>query len=123
MIVPRTPALMAVVLDDSLAEMHSAVLEGADDASRATTGLRGVAIEMGMPVRGVGTEVVAVKDAAVPRASDACSRRGEGAQPAGLDLGERLASVPVEERACAPLLMGEDFPPTGTAFRLRLGRR
>lgn len=122
MIVVDTSALMEIVLDAPLAEACSAVLESADDAAISAgtlaealivAGRRGVGREMEMLVRGVGIEVVAVTDAAARRVSDAYSKWGKGMHPAGLNFGDCFAYALAEERACALLFVGEDFPRTG----------
>ncbi len=128
MIVVDTSALMEIVLDAPSAEACSAVLESADEASMSAgtlaealivAGRRGVSREMETLVRGVGIEVVAVTDAGARRVSDAYSRWGKGVHPAGLNFGDCFAYALAEERACALLFVGEDFPRTGVASCLR----
>lgn len=122
MIVVDTSALMEIVLDAPLAEACSAVLESVDDASISAGTLaealivawrRGVGREMETLVRGVGIEVVAVTDAVARRVSDAYSKWGKGVHPAGLNFGDCFAYALAEERTCALLFVGEDFPRTG----------
>jgi ribonuclease VapC len=123
-IVVDTSALMAIVLDEALAEACSAVLEsaGATSMSAGTlaealivAGRRGVAREMETLVRGLEIEVVAVTGASARRVANAYLRWGKGAHPAGLNFGDCFALALAEERACELLFVGTDFSPTGIA--------
>ena len=83
MIVVDTSALMAIVLDEALAEACSAVLESAGahfDVGRylaealIVAGRRGVAREVETLVRGLGIEVVPATGASARRVANAYSR-------------------------------------------------
>ena len=124
MIVVDTSALMEIVLDGSLADACGAVLEGADDVAISAgtlaealvvAGRRGVARPVERLVRGVGIEVVPVTHAAARRVSDAYSRWGKGAHPAGLSFGDCFAYALAEERACGLLFVGKGFSRTRVA--------
>jgi ribonuclease VapC len=123
-IVVDTSALMAIVLDEALAEACSAVLEsaGATSMSAGTlaealivAGRRGVAREVETLVRGLGIEVVSATGASARRVANAYSRWGKGAHPAGLNFGDCFAYALAEERACELLFVGRDFSRTGIA--------
>jgi ribonuclease VapC len=124
LIVVDTSALMEIVLDDTLAEACSAVLESAEDASICAgtlaealmvAGRRGVAREMETLVRGVGIGVVPVTEAAARRVCEAYGRWGKGVHPAGLNFGDCFAYALAAERACALLFVGEGFSRTDIA--------
>jgi ribonuclease VapC len=121
MIVVDTSALMAVVLDEQVAEACSEVLASENDIllSAGTlaevlivAGRRQVGDVMERLVDGLGCQVVPVTQADAVKVAEAYSRWGKGIHPAGLNYGDCFAYALARHRGCPLLFVGEDFSRT-----------
>jgi ribonuclease VapC len=116
-----TSALMAILLDEPLADDCDAALNSADrlliSAGTLTEALivaqarnRGEALEA--LIAGLGVEIVPVDGASARRAADAHARWGRGAKTAGLNFGDCFAYDVAKQNRCPLLYVGRDFAKT-----------
>jgi ribonuclease VapC len=121
MIVVDTSAIMAVVLDEPLAEACMRMLELEDDilmsAGTVAEALivaarRNVGEEVARLIDGLGVQVVTVTPASARRIAGAYARWGKGVHPAGLNFGDCFAYEVAKEHACRLLYVGDDFAKT-----------
>lgn len=121
MIVVDTSALMAIVLDEPLAESCSTAIEAADglliSAGTVAEALivsarRNVGEEMAKLIDGLGFEVANVTRASARRVADAHQNWGKGVHPAGLNFGDCFAYEAAREHVCPLLYVGDDFSKT-----------
>jgi ribonuclease VapC len=120
-IVVDTSALMAIVLQERLADGCKAALE-ADSELLISAGTfaealivaarRNVRDEVARLIDELGFEVVPVTAASARRAADAYERWGRGVNAAALNFGDCFAYELAKQRACPLLYVGEDFPKT-----------
>lgn len=124
MIVVDTSALMAVLLEDPVAD------ECADHLAEATSlamsagtmaeclivaGRRGVRAEMERLIEVNAIEVVPVSSLRARRVADDYARWGKGVHPAGLNYGDCFAYSLAREYGAPLLFVGEDFARTDIA--------
>nr|WP_314438220.1 type II toxin-antitoxin system VapC family toxin [uncultured Brevundimonas sp.] len=121
MIVVDTSALMAVLLNEPMADACVAALEATDHLviSAGTTAealivadRRGLGDEMAALIEGLGFEQVAVTSTTALGVAQAYRRWGKGAHPAGLNFGDCFAYQLASSRGCRLLYVGDDFSRT-----------
>ncbi len=121
MIAVDTSALMAIVLDEPLAEACISAMENQDrlliSAATIAEALivaqrRNVGDEVESLVDGLGFEIVPVNAAAAKRVSEAYARWGKGIHTAALNFGDCFAYEVAKQHACALLYVGDDFSKT-----------
>jgi len=121
MIAVDTSALMAIVLDEPLADACMAAIEAENDllisAGTVAEALivaahRGIAAELASLIDGLGFEVVAVTPASARRIADAYAQWGKGIHPAALNFGDCFSYEVAKEHACRLLYVGGDFSQT-----------
>jgi ribonuclease VapC len=116
-----TSALLAILLDEPLADDCDAVLNAEDrlliSAGTLTEALivaqarnRGEALEA--LITGLGFEIVPVDGAMVRRVAAAHARWGRGARSAGLNFGDCFAYDVAKQNRCPLLYVGRDFAKT-----------
>jgi ribonuclease VapC len=116
-----TSALMAIVLDEPMAQACMAALEAEDEVVLSAGTLAELLIVSAR--RRVGTRmaeflarsdfnVVPVTAAAARRIGEAYQRWGRGVHPAALNFGDCFAYAVAKEHACRLLYVGEDFAKT-----------
>lgn len=121
MIAVDTSALLAILLEEPLADDCDAALNSADrlliSAGTLTEALivaqarnRGQALEA--LLAGLGFEVVPVDAASAQRAAAAHARWGRGARTAGLNFGDCFAYDVAKQNRCSLLYVGRDFAKT-----------
>ena len=121
MIAVDTSALLAILLEEPLADDCDAALNSEDrlliSAGTLTEALivaqarnRGEALEA--LIAGLGLEVVPVDGAAARRAAAAHARWGRGAKTAGLNFGDCFAYDVAKQNRCPLLYVGRDFAKT-----------
>jgi ribonuclease VapC len=125
MIVVDTSALMAVALDEPVAEACGDVMARADVIAISAgtlaealivAGRRNVGSAMERLIRGLGCQVVPVTQNDAFEVAEAYARWGRGVHPAGLNYGDCFAYALARQRACPLLFVGDDF--TKTDIRL-----
>ncbi|HVX35853.1 MAG TPA: type II toxin-antitoxin system VapC family toxin, partial [Hyphomicrobium sp.] len=118
MIAVDTSALLAILLDEPLADDCDAALNAEDrlliSAGTLTEALivaqarnRGDALEA--LIAGLGFEIVPVDGATARRVAAAHARWGRGARSAGLNFGDCFAYDVAKQNRCALLYVGRDF--------------
>jgi len=121
MIAVDTSALMAIVLDETEADVCISALEAQDEVliSAATlaealivSARRNVNTEMGRMIDGLGFEIVTVTPAAARRVAQAYGRWGKGTHAAALNFGDCFAYEVAKEHGCRLLYVGKDFAKT-----------
>ena len=121
MIVVDTSALMAIALDEPIAERCIVALENSEDTliSAATAAeamiaasRRGVDQEMSILLDDLEIVVVPLNFADTHRVADAYRRWGKGFHPAALNFGDCFAYALANERGCPLLFIGNDFAQT-----------
>ncbi len=121
MIAVDTSALMAIVLDEPVADACIEILQGEGEIliSAATVAealivarRRNVGDNMLRLIRGLDLTVVPVSQAAAERAADAYDRWGKGIHPAALNFGDCFAYAAAKEHVCPLLYVGDDFART-----------
>lgn len=121
MIAVDTSALMAILLDEPIAEACIAALAAEDrvliSAGTAAEALivathRNVGTEMQGLLEGLGFEYVPVTESSARRISEAYRRWGKGIHPAALNFGDCFAYEAAKEHGCRLLHVGEDFGKT-----------
>jgi ribonuclease VapC len=127
MIAVDTSALMAIVLNEPLAEACIGAMENQDrlliSAATIAEALivarrRNVGDEVESLVDGLGFEIVAVTAAAARRVAEAYTRWGKGTHAAALNFGDCFAYEVARQHACALLYVGDDFSKTDIASAL-----
>jgi ribonuclease VapC len=120
-IVVDTSALVAVVLQEPMAEVCEQALATATEVVLSAGTLaealivaerRGVRIEMAALIDQFGMEIEPVSAATADRVADAHGRWGRGAGTAGLNFGDCFAYEAARSRRCALLYLGDDFAKT-----------
>ncbi|SRR5579862_1518302 len=121
MIAVDTSALVAILLNEPLADQCDAALKadsrvvmsaGTLTEALIVAGSRGVREEMERLVDGLGFEVVPVTSERARRAAAAHARWGKGAKSAGLNFGDCFAYAMAKESNCPLLYVGRDFAKT-----------
>ena len=121
MIVVDTSALIAILLNEPLADDCDAALKSGDRVlisagtlteSLIVAGGRGVRDELEKLVEGLGFDVVPVTEERARRAATAQARWGKGTKSAGLNFGDCFAYAVAKENGCALLYVGRDFAKT-----------
>lgn len=121
MIAIDTSALMAIVLDEPLAQSCMAAIEDELDllisAGNVAEALivsahRNVGQEMAELIDGLGLTIVDVTPATARRIAGAYARWGKGFHPAALNFGDCFAYVLAIEHDCPLLFVGNDFART-----------
>jgi ribonuclease VapC len=116
-----TSALMAVALDESLAEACIVALEAEDEILISAGTLaevlivsarRRVGAKMADVLDGFDLNIVPVTPATARRIGEAYSRWGRGMHPAALNFGDCFAYALAKEHACRLLYVGDDFAKT-----------
>ena len=116
-----TSALMAIVLQESLAAPCKAALAAEDEILISAGTLaevlivsarRGIAAEMAEFLDHFDLNIVSVTPATARRIGEAYSRWGRGMHPAALNFGDCFAYALAKEHACRLLYVGEDFAQT-----------
>jgi len=120
-IVLDTSALMAVVLNEPVAEVCDDVIVRADaiiiSAGTFAEALivserRNVGSAMERLIRGLGCQVVPVTERDAFQAAEAYARWGKGVHAAGLNYGDCFAYALARQRSCPLLFVGDDFAKT-----------
>lgn len=121
MIAVDTSALMAIILDEPVADACVAALEAEDELlisagtvaeALIVSAQRHVADEMAKLIDGLGFEIVAVTPASARRIAQAYAKWGKGMNRAALNFGDCFAYEVAKEHACRLLYVGEDFRQT-----------
>jgi ribonuclease VapC len=121
MLVIDTSALMAIILSEpsSAACMEALEVEETVVISAGTLAeamivamRRDRADELERLVSGLGVNVAPVTEASARAAATAYARWGEGAHPAGLNLGDCFAYEAAKRLNCPLLYVGDDFAKT-----------
>jgi ribonuclease VapC len=124
MIVVDSSALIAVVLDETLAEAcyarmagQSGLLMSAGTLAEAliVAGRRGARAVVEGLVADLGIEIVPVTAAEAKQVADAYDRWGRGVHPAGLNYGDCFAYALAKGRNLPLLYVGDDFARTDVA--------
>lgn len=121
MIAVDTSALMAIVLNESVADDCAASLEAEEHVlisagtvaeALIVAGRRNVADDMLRLIDGLGFEIVSVTSASARRVARAYEQWGKGAHPASLNFGDCFAYDVAKEHSCRLLYIGENFDRT-----------
>ena len=116
-----TSALMAIVLNEAVADRCKAALEeepellisaGTVAEALIVAARRNLVEEMNRLIDGLGFEIVSVTPASARRIAAAYARWGRGAHPAGLNFGDCFSYEVAKEHSCSLLYVGEDFAKT-----------
>jgi ribonuclease VapC len=120
-IVVDTSALLAIVLNEPLAdacegvlaaESHVVISAGTLAEALLVAARRGLRAEVEALVGRLGAEVEPVSAASAARLADAHLRWGRGAGTAGLNFGDCFAYEAAKTRGCPLLYVGDDFART-----------
>lgn len=118
MIAVDTSALMAIVLNEPVADACAAALEAEDHLlisagtlaeALIVAGRRNVGEEVAQLIDGLGFEIVSVTPASARRIAEAYEKWGKGVHPAALNFGDCLSYEVAKEHACPLLYVGRDF--------------
>ncbi len=121
MIAVDTSALMAIVLNEPMADACAAALEAEDRLlisagtvaeALIVAGRRKVGEEVARLIDGLGFEIVSVTPASARRIAEAYQKWGKGVHPATLNFGDCFAYEVAKEHGCALLYVGADFSRT-----------
>ena len=121
MIAVDTSALMAIVLQEPLAEACKAALAAEDDILMSAGTLaevlivsarRRVGARMAAVLNRLYLNIVSVPPATARRVGETYEQWGRGMHPASLNFGDCFAYALAMERACRLLYVGEDFAKT-----------
>ena len=121
MIAVDTSALMAIVLQEPMAEACKRALEAEDEILISAGTLaellivavgRGITVETADLLARFDFDIVPVTPAAARRIGDAYQQWGRGMHPAALNFGDCFAYGLAKERACRLLYVGDDFAKT-----------
>lgn len=124
MIAVDTSALMAIALNESLADACMAALESQEKVliSAATVAEalivsagKNVGKELADVMAGFGFEVVPVTHETAERIADAYARWGKGNHRASLNFGDCFAYEVAKRHGCPLLYVGKDFAQTDIA--------
>jgi len=116
-----TSAIMAVVLDEPLADLCIAALAADPDIlisagtlaeALIVAGCRNVSQEVTRLIDGLGLQIVAVTPATSRRIAAAYAKWGRGMHPAGLNFGDCFAYDLARDNGCRLLYVGHDFART-----------
>jgi ribonuclease VapC len=116
-----TSALMAIALDEPLAQVCQAALAREDEIIISAGTLAEVLIVSARRRVGVGMAnvldrfdltIVPVTEAAARRVGQAYEQWGRGMHPAALNFGDCFAYALAKEQGCRLLYVGEDFAKT-----------
>jgi ribonuclease VapC len=116
-----TSALMAIALDEPLAEACVAALHTDDQViisagtlaeTLIVAGRRNVSARMSEFVREFGLSVVIVSQVVAERVAQVHSQWGRGVHPAGLNMGDCYAYEVAKRFSCPLLYVGNDFAMT-----------
>lgn len=127
MIVVDTSALMAIALDEPIAERCIVALENSKETliSAATAveamiaaSRRGVIEEMSILLDDLEITAVPLTPADTHSVAHAYRRWGKGFHPAALNFGDCFAYALAHERGCPLLFVGNDFAQTDVASAL-----
>ncbi len=128
MIVVDTSALIAIVLNEHLAEKCMVVLEREPELAISGGTLaetlivaagRGIATAMERLIQDLAMETVPVTEAEALRVGAAYARWGRGVHRAALNFGDCFAYALANERRCPLLFVGNDFARTDLRSALR----
>ena len=121
MIAVDTSALMAIVLDEPLADPcidamveapRIAISAGTVSEAMIVADRKAVGDRMRRLLGQFSFEIVAVTPSDSSKIADAYSRWGKGVHPARLNLGDCFAYALAKERGCPLLFVGDDFSRT-----------
>lgn len=121
MIAVDTSALMAIALDEPMAQACEAVLAGEDEIVISAGSLaellivsarRRVGAKMGDVLARLDLNIVPLTGAGARRVGEAYERWGRGMHPAALNFGDCFAYALAKEQGCRLLYVGEDFAKT-----------
>ncbi|HEX3944862.1 MAG TPA: type II toxin-antitoxin system VapC family toxin [Rhizomicrobium sp.] len=121
MIAVDTSALMAILLNEPVADICDAALRADShlliSAGTLTEALivareRNLRVEMQRLVDELGFEIVSVTETTARRIADAHARWGRGAKSAGLNFGDCFSYTVAKDNNCALLYVGSDFAKT-----------
>lgn len=127
MIAVDTSALMAIVLDEPLADPcidamveapRIAISAGTVAEAMIVADRKAVGDRMRRLLGQFSFEIVAVTPSDSSKIADAYSRWGKGVHPARLNLGDCFAYALAKERGCPLLFVGDDFSRTDVASAL-----
>jgi ribonuclease VapC len=127
MIAVDTSALVAIVLNEPMAEACAVLLEAEDrlliSAGTVAEALivaerRNIGEEVAKLIDGLGFEIVNVTPASAYRIAEAYEKWGKGIHPASLNFGDCFAYEVAKEHGCPLLYVGEDFARTDIARAL-----
>jgi len=119
-----TSALVAIALDEPMAETCMAVLEAEDEVLISAGTLaealivsagRNVGADMAAFIERFAPVIVPVTQASARRIGEAYRQWGRGFHPAALNFGDCFAYELAKERACRLLYVGDDFAKTDIA--------
>ena len=120
MIAVDTSALMAIVLNEALADQCAEVLANERVVISAATlaealivaERRGFGTEMANLIDGLGLEVVNVSAATARQVANIYAQWGKGVHPASLNFGDCFAYALAQAFDCRLLFVGSDFART-----------
>ena len=121
MIVLDTSALMAIVLQEPMAEACKRALEAEDEILISAGTLaellivavgRGITVETAELLARFDFDIIPVTEAAARRIGHAYEQWGRGMHPASLNFGDCFSYELAKERACRLLYVGDDFAKT-----------
>ena len=121
MIAVDTSALMAIALDEPMAQACEAALASEDEIVISAGTLaellivstrRSLGAKMAEVLARFDFDIVPVTPAAARRIGDAYEQWGRGMHPAALNFGDCFAYELAKERACRLLYVGDDFAKT-----------
>lgn len=124
MIVVDTSALMAILFNESQANVCARAIQAERDRliSAATVAealivatRRNADMPLTRLISGVGFEIVSVTFASARLAGEAYKKWGKGRHPAALNFGDCFAYALAKEHSCPLLFIGEDFARTDIA--------
>ena len=121
MIAVDTSAMMAIILDEPVADDCIDALEAEDDVlisagtvaeALIVAAQRSVGEEMTRLIDGLGMQIVSVTPASARRIAEAYAHWGKGVHPAALNFGDCFAYEVAKEHGCRLLHVGGDFSKT-----------
>ena len=121
MIVVDTSAMMAIILNEPVADACIDALEAEDDVlisagtvaeALIVAARRNVGEEMTRLIHGLGMQIVSVTPASARRIAEAYAHWGKGVHPAALNFGDCFAYEVAKEHGCRLLHVGDDFSKT-----------
>jgi ribonuclease VapC len=116
-----TSAMMAIILDEPVADACIDALEAEDDVlvsagtvaeALIVAARRNVGKEMTRLIDGLGMQIVSVTPASARRIAEAYAHWGKGVHPAALNVGDCFAYEVAKEHGCRLLHVGGDFSKT-----------